>query len=205
MRRAVASNRSDKRRAKSSRPPRTDDPQYKLVALPAFPVLLCIRFCGPVGAGAWRVVRGTAAAVRYVKPAPSVRRLASAFRASRGANPGAELGRALSSRATPKATEAARRAMTARGYNAHHIVASGDRRAAFAQSVLQRAGINPNALSNGVWLKGSAHKGIHTNVYYANINRMFAKFRLVEPTKFDVELTLQLIKTGLKNGTFPTR
>lgn len=136
MRRAIASKRSDKRRAKSSRPPRTGDPQIKLVALPAVPVLLSIRFCGPVGASAWRVVRGTAAAVRYVKPPPAIGKLASAFRASRGAKPGAELGRALSARpgATKRATELARRKMTGADYSAHHIVASNDRRAALSPS-----------------------------------------------------------------------
>jgi HNH/ENDO VII superfamily nuclease len=66
--------------------------------------------------------------------------------------------------------------MRALGFNAHHIVAVKDSRAAFARMVLHQRGIGPNSPANGVWLKKSMHTPIHTNAYYANVNAVTAKY-----------------------------
>ena len=64
------------------------------------------------------------------------------------------------------------------GYEAHHIVAAGDSKAAEAQKILQRLGVEPNEAANGVWLPGPTlkdrvplptepfHRPIHTRDYY---------------------------------------
>jgi A nuclease family of the HNH/ENDO VII superfamily with conserved AHH len=67
------------------------------------------------------------------------------------------------------------------GYEAHHIVAAGDSKAAEAQKILQRLGVHPNEASNGVFLPGPTlkdkvplptepfHRPIHTQPYYDRV------------------------------------
>ncbi|NJK32036.1 MAG: hypothetical protein HC927_06220 [Deltaproteobacteria bacterium] len=68
------------------------------------------------------------------------------------------------------------------GYEAHHIVAKNAKRARPAKEVLDKFGIDLDSAINGVLLPGNKslakatgqayHKGLHTNAYYAAVNRL---------------------------------
>lgn len=96
------------------------------------------------------------------------------------------------------------------GYEAHHIVASGDRKAAEAQQILQRLGVHPNEANNGVWLPGPTlkdkvplpkepfHRPIHTQPYY---NRV--AFELQSATNADeARAILRDIRQQILSGEF---
>ena len=176
--------------------------------LPA--VLICVRVCPVIAGTAVKVVKKSASAARIVrmpKPIPSTQQLAASFKAARGSSPGRTLGQNLvrgGQQLTTKQVEKLRRAWTDAGFNAHHIVATGDGRAEFARAILQRAGIGPNDPINGVWLRACSHRCIHTNLYYRNVNAMLEKFNGVHaPPRFLVEQELRRIARMLETNQFP--
>ncbi len=90
---------------------------------------------------------------------------------------------------------------------AHHIVAGGDSRAAQAQAILKREGIDINEATNGVFLpKNKAfasppamtHSTIHTDRYYQAITG-----ELQQAAPGTVRDLLEDIAQRILNGTFP--
>jgi hypothetical protein len=87
------------------------------------------------------------------------------------------------SRALGKNLDEAGYPKPADGYEAHHVVAAGDPKAARAQEMLQGLGVHPNEAANGVWLPGPKlkenvplpnepfHRPIHTRTYYDEVAR----------------------------------
>lgn len=53
----------------------------------------------------------------------------------------------------------------------------------------------PNAAHNGVWLHQSVHKGLHTRLYYRNLNAVFEKYKGVRsPSRLEVDADLKLAR-----------
>lgn len=96
--------------------------------------------------------------------------------------------------------------MTKRDWQAHHIVATKEPRAAYARVILQRAGIGPNDVANGVWMRACEHRCMHTKLYYRNVN---AVLRRIEgppyPSRLQVQWALQDVARMVQNGSFPVR
>jgi hypothetical protein len=91
---------------------------------------------------------------------------------------------------------------------AHHIVAGTATRAAPAQAILRRVGIDIDAAENGVFLPkvatggtASVHNGGHTNAYYDAVNNALAKFANAGPAdKQQVINALAALRNDLLNG-----
>lgn len=107
-------------------------------------------------------------------------------------------------------------------YQAHHIVAKGDARAARAVQILKALGIDVDDPDNGIFLpatsadrrkgslsKGYVHNKIHTNAYHANVTfhivRLFEKgaHKSDSELKKDIIKKLQEIGHQLSTGVFP--
>jgi RHS repeat-associated protein len=95
-----------------------------------------------------------------------------------------------------------------KGWEAHHIVAVNDPRANGARAILGEAGIDINDPVNGVFLPGTKglgytgpaaiHNKIHTTKYYEAVET------LLESTGSEgVKSTLDFVRQGLTNGSFP--
>ena len=89
------------------------------------------------------------------------------------------------------------------GQVAHHIVAQGalNPAAQEARTILAAAGIDIHAPINGVFLDGSVHAGLHTDLYYRTVaQRLRAATASGAPA---VERELLDIANELMAGTFP--
>lgn len=89
---------------------------------------------------------------------------------------------------------------------AHHIVAGNDRRAAGLRNILEKYGIDINSADNGVFLptekgvsEATYHRGLHTNNYYKNVERLFQGVS----SKEEAIEVLQNIREQLIEGNFP--
>jgi RHS repeat-associated protein len=82
------------------------------------------------------------------------------------------------------------------GSAAHYIVAGDDRRAGPARAVLQRFGIDINESMNGVFLPRNVHEGLHTNVYYDDVNRSLRGVN----SRSEASNMLHAIRDALANG-----
>ena len=90
-------------------------------------------------------------------------------------------------------------------YNAHHIVAKGDKRAESARKILSKYGIDIDDAANGVFLpvgknvtEGTNHWGLHTDEYYKAINESLEG----ATSKEQAIKALEEISASLANGTF---
>ena len=82
---------------------------------------------------------------------------------------------------------------------AHHIVASGDNRAAPARAALAANGMDINDANNGTFVQGNYHATIHTDTYYTMVNAI-----LIGSTSYnDVAQRLAVIRGMIQAGTFP--
>jgi hypothetical protein len=81
---------------------------------------------------------------------------------------------------------------------AHHIVAGTAKKAAPARAILRREGIGINDADNGVFLPYELHYRIHTNVYYAAVNR-----EITNAAPGTVRDVLAGIRRRILAGTFP--
>ncbi len=189
---------------------------------PLVAVGLCLRFCpqaartaNVVGklkkvSSASKIPARTIPAARNWAPNPT--QLAQTFKNARGSNSGRTLGRNIEKRAKDKPGDAERRAARQRknGFHAHHIVATGDRRAAFGRAVLQNCGTGPNDPANGVWLNDAQHRGLHTNAYFRNVNEALRPMWKVcdssksgSDNKLAMTLALKGIAFALQARQFP--
>jgi len=170
--------------------------QARAAFLPLAAIMVCSRLCPVAGLAAVRIVRRLPKQIKPI-PAPNPA-AANAFTSAAGSAPARVLGKALSE----TTADAAR--LRALGFNAHHIVAVADSRAAFSRMVLSLRGIDPNSAANGVWLHRTLHAPIHTNAYYANVTVVMAKyyFGAWRPTS---ELVNDLARIGqlLEKGQLP--
>lgn len=92
---------------------------------------------------------------------------------------------------------------------AHHIAAGGAKRAAGAQSVLQRFGIDINTAENGVFLPknldalnptgAAVHSTLHSNAYYSAVDDLLGQ----ATTRAEALEALDYIRTELLAGRFP--
>lgn len=84
----------------------------------------------------------------------------------------------------------------------HHMVSRFDARALKARDILSRNGVDIDSHWNGIFLRGSDHKGLHTNAYYQAITERLA---LAEARggRAHVLHELQQIRNQLAGGTFP--
>jgi hypothetical protein len=83
--------------------------------------------------------------------------------------------------------------------DAHHIVARNDDRADAARKILKRLGIGIDDPANGVFLPRIRHRRLHSDAYYAGIERALAGAR----TKSEAEEILRSIARKLAEGRFP--
>ena len=92
------------------------------------------------------------------------------------------------------------------GAAAHHIVAFDDPRALAAQEVLEQYDVGINNAENGVYLPDSVdspapgvyHRGVHTNLYYSEVNEMLSQAKSRE----EVINILNKIRRMLLDDTF---
>ena len=70
---------------------------------------------------------------------------------------------------------------------------------AHARAVLVRYGISVNDACNGVFLKSSLHRFLHTYKYYETVDKMIFQ----ATSKEELISILSTIRTMLLNGTFP--
>ncbi len=85
------------------------------------------------------------------------------------------------------------------GDHAHHLAASGDKRAERARQVLAQAGIGINDAINGLFLSARQHARMHTNAYYREVNNRLAG--LTNPNA--VANALRQIGRDILAGRFP--
>lgn len=173
------------------------EPSARAAVAPLAGMLVCSRLCPVAGGAAARLIYRAPRQIRHV-PAPEPA-LAQRFSTAAGSSPGNALGLALT-----RGNRDLARALRARGFQAHHIVAHGHPRAEFARMVLQIRGIGPNAAVNGVWLRAGAHGGIHSNAYFHNVNRLVGKYHF-NPFLPRAQLVedLRRIGTFLQSREFP--
>lgn len=88
----------------------------------------------------------------------------------------------------------------ANGYEAHHIVAVNEPRAAVAQEILAKYKIDINSAENGVWLPGSQHASIHTDEYYGEVDEILLK---AQGSKASVLAALKKLSFEIASGSFP--
>jgi hypothetical protein len=165
--------------------------------VPLAAMLVCSRVCPLAGGAAVRLIYRAPRQIRAVAAPKPI--LAQQFSAAAGSSPGQTLGLALA-----RGNKDLARAMRARGFAAHHIVAHGHPRAEFARMVLQIHGVGPNSAVNGVWLRTAAHGGVHSNAYFHNVNRVLGKyyFNPFEPRERMLS-DLQRVGKLLQAGQFP--
>ena len=84
---------------------------------------------------------------------------------------------------------------------AHHIVALTDGRANVSRQILARAGIGVDDVVNGVGLPKTFHSHLHTNLYFAEVERRL--LNVSNGTGYQIGEVLRSIQQELLAGTFP--
>jgi len=86
------------------------------------------------------------------------------------------------------------------GDAAHHIVASGARRALPARRILARYGVDINSSENGLFMANNVHSRLHTRDYYDAVNSLL----LQAQNRQQVLQALSTIRVRLQqSGTYP--
>ncbi|MEM8924342.1 MAG: AHH domain-containing protein [Actinomycetota bacterium] len=83
------------------------------------------------------------------------------------------------------------------GYDAHHIVAWRDGRAAAARAILDRNGFDINDAANGAWLPAPYHHHLHSGDYYTEVNR---RLTAADGSKRRVRTVLNQLRRELQAG-----
>lgn len=150
-------------------------------------VMACMRFCPRLAGGSVGVSSPLVSKVVPKTTTGVIRSAANAtnaalFRQAAGSTSTAanRLARALSG------SKQAASAMRQAGYRPHHIVASNSTKARFAQDILHRYGISANDKANGLWIQSTYHARLHTDWYYANVNKALSPCLFGNCLKSDV-------------------
>ena len=90
---------------------------------------------------------------------------------------------------------------TADDVDAHHIVPLADPRAAQSRQILREVGLDvTDPRLNGVVLDRAFHQHLHTNAYFAEVERLLSN---AAGSRAEVTEVLQLIRESLLKGAFP--
>jgi hypothetical protein len=84
-------------------------------------------------------------------------------------------------------------------WEAHHIVAIGDRRAERSRDILREAGIDIDSLVNGVPMECDKHRSMHTDEYHEKVRIALER---TDRSTFQVAAALVRIRIQLKANTF---